>query len=520
MAGTPKPFFVAGRAQTAPGLLAVLNKHKGAELATVCVPTAEAVDRALTAAVGAVDALRTLPAYRRSEALFHVARRLRERAEEVARIVCGEVGKPIGDARNEVARAIDTLRLSGEEATRLTGEYLPLDSSARGENTEAIVKRVPAGVCSFITPFNFPLNLAAHKIGPALAAGCPFVLKPDPRTPLSALVLAEMLAETDLPAGSFSVLPVTDETARDMFVTDERIRVLSFTGSSRVGWELRSRAGNKKVLLELGGNAACIIDAPISRTDLERIADRVCYGCFALAGQSCISVQRILVQRTIYDAVLEAIVSRAKQIRAGDPLDESTAIGPMISVEAAERVERWIDEAVKAGALIRTGGQRVGAFMEPTLVENAPAQSKLVCDEVFGPVAVIQPFDSFDEALASINAGKYGLQTGVFTASLTHALRAWNVLNVGGVIVNDVPSSRMDAMPYGGVKESGLGREGVRYAVQEFTELRTLVLRNVGRPRREKRDAAAGSDPKGDSRAILSDSMSYADAKSLSDTAT
>lgn len=513
MPSTPRPFFVAGRAQTTPTVIPVIDKNRGGDAYAVCVPGAEAVDRAIAAAVAATETLRHWPAYKRQDALSTVSRRMRDRAEDLAKVLTIEVGKPINDARTEVARAIETIRIAAEESSRLYGEHLPLDRSPRGENFEAIVRPVPVGPCSFITPFNFPLNLATHKIGPAIAAGCPFILKPDPRTPITSLMLGEMLADAELPPGAWSILPVIDEEAREMLVTDERLRLLSFTGSSHVGWALKAKAGRKKVLLELGGIAACIVDAPIGRADLDRIADRLCHGAFGLAGQSCISVQRILIHAAVYDKVVQALLARVKHWRAGDPRDESTTLGPMISIDAAERVEKWIEEATRAGAKVLCGGQRVGAFVEPTLLVNVPPNVKIATEEVFGPVATVERFETFDEALAMTNATRFGLQAGVFTASLSHAFRAWNTLEVGQVIINDVPTTRIDAMPYGGVKESGLGREGVRYLIREMCELRTMVLRNVGKPR-----AASGDSKPGNGKKALSDTHYAGDVKTLADT--
>lgn len=480
---TPKPFYLAGQAQTAPAFLHVLDKCSGADAAAVCVADAQAMDRAIAAAITATEPMRHLPAHKRHDALAHVTRRIRERADEIAKALVTEVGKTISEARLEVARATETFRAASEEATRLTGQYLPLDTGPRTEGFEAITKRVPVGPASFITPFNFPLNLAAHKVGPAIAVGCPFILKPDPRTPLSSLILGEILAETDLPRGAFSVLPVIDASARDMLVTDERLKLLSFTGSSRVGWALKASAGKKKVVLELGGSAACIIDAPIAEADFERVIERVAQSCFFQAGQSCISTQRILVHRAVHAHVTESLVARARKMRTGDPMQESTQVGPLISVEEAQRVEHWIKEAVAAGATLLAGGHRDGAFMEPTLLSGVPPHCRLASEEVFGPVAMIDAFESWDHALEQANNTRFGLQAGVFTASLAHALRAWNELEVGAVVINDSPGVRADTMPYGGVKDSGTGREGVRYAMEEMTELRTLVLSGVGKVR-------------------------------------
>ncbi|MBL8745099.1 MAG: aldehyde dehydrogenase family protein [Phycisphaerae bacterium] len=513
MPPTPKPFFVAGRAQTSPTVIPVIDKNRGGDAVGICVPGAEAVERAIEAAAAAAEAMRQMPAYRRHDALIFIARRLRERSEEIAKALVVEVGKPIFDARTEVSRAIDTIRAAAEESPRFGGEFVPLDSSPRGENFEAVVKRVPVGPCTFITPFNFPLNLACHKIGPALAVGCPFILKPDPRTPLSSLILGEVLAEADLPTGAFSILPVVDDAAREQLIVDDRIRLISFTGSTEVGWSIRQRAPKKKVTLELGGVAFCILDAPVSRSDLERIADRMCTGAYSLAGQSCISVQRILVHSSVHEQFLPHLLGKIKSIKVGDPREETTQMGPMISVESAERVEHWIEEAKKGGGRVLAGGQRVGAFVDPTLIENAPASCRLASEEVFGPVATVQKFDSFDEALGVVNSTRFGLQTGVFTASLSHAFRAWNVLDVGAVVINDVPSTRIETMPYGGVKDSGTGREGVRYAMQEMTEMRALVLKNVGKPRSASSERKGGGDSK-----PLTDTKFGGDAKTLADT--
>lgn len=338
-------------------------------------------------------------------------------------------------------------------------------------------QRVPVGPCSFITPFNFPLNLVAHKVAPAIAAGCPFILKPSDRTPVSALIMAEILAETELPEGAFSVLPVRLEDIGPL-IEDDRLKLLSFTGSEKVGWELKARAGRKKVVLELGGNAACVVDeAPGAPLDF--IADRVAQGAFFQAGQSCISVQRVLVHASLYDALREKLVERAKALRPGHPSDEATTLGPMIDEPAARRLEGWIQQAVQRGARVLAGGGRRGSVLDATVLEGVPEDASLSSEEAFGPVVLLQPFDSFDEALAQVNSGRFGLQAGLFTQDLSRAMKAWDELEVGGVVVGDVPSFRVDTMPYGGVKGSGIGREGVKYAIEDMTELRLLVLRQA-----------------------------------------
>jgi acyl-CoA reductase-like NAD-dependent aldehyde dehydrogenase len=334
-------------------------------------------------------------------------------------------------------------------------------------------KRVPVGPCSFISPFNFPLNLAAHKIAPALAVGCPFVMKPASRTPLGALIIGEVLAETDLPAGAFSILPAHREGA-DLFTTDDRLKLLSFTGSPDVGWDLKARAGKKKVVLELGGNAAVIIDKD---ADLDDAAERTVFGAFYQSGQSCIGVQRIIVHADVYDAFKARLVAKTRALVAGNPSDEATFIGPMIDVREAERLDGWIAEARAAGATLLCGGGRSGAMLDATLLEGVPRSTKLYTEEAFGPVAFFSTFTDFDAALAEVNDSKFGLQAGVFTRDLFKMMKAWDRLEVGGVVINDVPSYRVDNMPYGGVKDSGLGREGIRFAMEDMTEIRNLVIR-------------------------------------------
>lgn len=419
--------------------------------------------------------MRRLPAHERHAILQHVVQRIHERAEDFARTMAIEAGKPIKDARGEVARALDTFRLAAEECTRIHGEYLPLDISPRAQGYEGFTKRVPVGPCSFITPFNFPLNLVAHKIAPAIACGCPFVLKPAPQAPVSALKLGEILAETSLPEGAFSILPCEVDDAAPL-IEDDRIKLLSFTGSSSVGWALKARAGKKRVVLELGGNAACIVD---ESADLDDATQRITFGAFYQSGQSCISVQRLFIHRKIYDDLKRRMIDAAASLKPGDPLDDSTFLGPLISEKDAMRIEQWVNDAVKSGAKILCGGKRDGVFYDATILEHVPRDSKLNCEEAFGPVLIIESFEDFDDACLVANTSRYGLQAGVFTRDLNHAMHAWNTLEVGGVIINDVPSMRVDSMPYGGVKDSGLGREGIRYAIDHMTELRLMVLRQT-----------------------------------------
>jgi acyl-CoA reductase-like NAD-dependent aldehyde dehydrogenase len=472
------PYFLANRAQYANADLAVTDKYTGQVATRVALADAAAIDQAIASAVAAVQPMRALKAYQRRAVLEHCVRRFGERAEELALSLCIEAGKPIKDSRGEVARLIDTFRIAAEESTRLVGEVLPLDVSERARDYTGMWKRVPIGPCSFISPFNFPLNLAAHKIAPALAVGCPFVLKPASLTPIGALTIGEVLSECDLPEGAFSILPCRRDGAQ-AFTEDPRLVLLSFTGSPSVGWDLKARAGKKKVVLELGGNAACILDAD---WDLDDAAARIAFGAFYQSGQSCISVQRILVHTRVYDTFKERLVALTRALCMGDPKDPETSIGPLISEAEAERLEGWVDEARKAGARLLCGGGRKGALYEPTLLEDVPRGLPLREDEAFGPVALLSRFDDFDAALAEVNDSQFGLQAGVFTRDLYRAQRAWDELEVGGVIIGDVPSWRVDHMPYGGVKSSGLGREGVRWAMEDMSEIRLMALRTPPAP--------------------------------------
>ena len=467
------PLYLANRPQQPNADLVVTDKFTGQPATRVAMADAATIDAAIAAAVAAAEPMAAMAAYERQAVLAHCVARFTERAEELASALCIEAGKPIRDSRGEVGRLIDTFRIAAEESVRMTGEVQPLDISARARGYQGLWKRVPIGPCSFISPFNFPLNLAAHKIAPAIAVGCPFVMKPASRTPLGAIIIGEVLAETGLPEGAFSILPASRDGA-DLFTTDDRLKLLSFTGSPEVGWDLKARAGKKKVVLELGGNAAVVI---MPDADLDDAADRTVFGAFYQSGQSCIGVQRILVHDAVYDAFKAKLVERTAKLIAGNPSDEATFIGPMIDVKEAARLADWIAEAVAGGARLLCGGQRDGAMLAATLLEDVPKSAKLNTEEAFGPVAVFQRFSSFDEALAIVNDSKFGLQAGIFTRDLFEALKAWDRLEVGGVVINDVPSYRVDNMPYGGVKDSGLGREGIRFAMEDMTEIRNLVIR-------------------------------------------
>jgi acyl-CoA reductase-like NAD-dependent aldehyde dehydrogenase len=469
------PYFLANRPLSPNHDLPVTDKYSGEVVSRVALADAAAIERAIAAASRAAAPMRALAPYARQAVLDHCVRRFREQADALAFALAVEAGKPIRDARGEVTRLIDTFRVAAEEAVRIDGETLNLEISERAAGYRGFTRRVPVGPCSFITPFNFPLNLVAHKVAPAIAAGCPFVLKPSERTPIGALMIGAVLAETELPDGAFSVLPCALSDLAPL-VEDDRFALLSFTGSGKVGWDLKARAGRKKVVLELGGNAACIVDAD-QRDRLDAVVERLVFGAFYQSGQSCISVQRIFAHDSIYDTLRDRLVDKTRALVAGDPKVEATFLGPMIDVAAATRLHGWIEQAAARGATVLCGGGRDGAMLEATLVEGVPTDEPLSAEEAFGPVALLERFTDFDDTLRRVNLGAYGLQAGVFTNDLAHAMRAWDVLDVGGVIVGDVPSFRVDNMPYGGVKGSGLGREGIRSSIAEMTEVRLLVMR-------------------------------------------
>ncbi|MBK5264056.1 MAG: aldehyde dehydrogenase family protein [Alphaproteobacteria bacterium] len=467
------PLYLNNKAEQPNTDLAVTDKFTGKVAFRVAQADAATIDSGIAGAVAAAEPMARMASYERQNVLNHCVARFRERFDELAYALCVEAGKPIKDAEGEVTRLIDTFRIAAEESVRMTGEVQPLDISPRAKGYQGMWKRVPIGPCSFISPFNFPLNLAAHKIAPALAVGCPFVMKPASRTPLGAIIMGEILAETDLPKGAFSILPAHREGA-DLFTTDDRLKLLSFTGSPDVGWDLKARAGKKKVVLELGGNAAVIIDHD---ADLEDALERVIFGAFYQSGQSCIGVQRIIIHADIYDRFRDMLVARTASLVAGDPHDRATFIGPMISEGEARRLDGWIAEAVEGGATLLCGGKREGAMLEATLLEGVSRSDKLFTEEAFGPAAILSKFTEFNAALDEVNDSKFGLQAGIFTRDLFKALDAWDHLDVGGVVINDVPSYRVDNMPYGGVKDSGLGREGIRFAMEDMTEIRNLVIR-------------------------------------------
>lgn len=472
------PYYLANRAQAPNQKLEVIDKFTGEVAFRVAIADTEAIDQAIAAAKAAEEPMRKLAPYERKAVLDHCVARFEERADELADILCIEAGKPIKDSRGEVTRLIDTFRIAAEESVRIGGEVMNLEISPRSRGYSGTFRRVPIGACSFISPFNFPLNLAAHKIAPAIAAGCPFVLKPASATPIGALLIGEILAETNLPQGAFSILPCHRDGA-ELFTTDERLKLLSFTGSPEVGWDLKTKCGKKKVVLELGGNAAVVVEP--DWTDLDEAVNRIVFGAFYQSGQSCIGVQRILAHSSLYEDLKRRLVAATQALRAGDPKQEDTFVGPMISEKEAIRLEQWIVAAQAAGATLLCGGKRKGALLEATLLENVPTNQVICTQEAFGPVAVLSQYDDYAEALKTVNDSEFGLQAGIFTRDLYKAHRAWDELEVGGVIIGDVPSWRVDNMPYGGVKDSGLGREGVRFAIEDMTEIRNFVVRNPDR---------------------------------------
>jgi aldehyde dehydrogenase (NAD+) len=470
------PYYLGSEPVYANRSLEVTDKYTGAVATRVALADAPAIDAGIAAAVAAQEPMARLAGYERQEVLRHCVTRFRERFDELAMALCIEAGKPIRDARGEVTRLIDTFRVAAEESVRIGGEVLDMNISARARGYRGMWKRVPIGPCSLISPFNFPLNLAAHKIAPAIAAGCTWVLKPASRTPVGALIIGEVLAETVLPKGAFSILPAHRDGA-DLFTEDDRLKLLSFTGSPDVGWALKAKAGRKKVVLELGGNAACVVDAD-QADRLDAVVERIVFGAYYQSGQSCISVQRIFAHAAIYDALRARLVAAVRALKMGDPRDEDTFIGPIISESEAIRLESWIERARAAGATLLCGGRRDGVMLEPALLEDVPLEVELNCEEAFGPVAALYRYDDFEGVLEAVNASRFGLQAGLFSNDIRKAMRAWDVLEVGGVLVNDVPSWRVDHMPYGGVKDSGLGREGVRFAIEDMTEIRLLVIRD------------------------------------------
>src|SRR5580693_899934 len=465
-------FFLDGKWLEEGDIVDVRAPYDGTLIAHVHRGNRVHAEAAIAAAVKAFGTTRRLPAFERQRVLRQIATGIHDRKEEFSRTIALEAGKPIKSARTEVDRAVFIFNIAAEETVRGYGEYLPLDWQQSTAGRWGIVKRFPLGPVAGITPFNFPLNLVAHKVAPAIAAGCSIVLKPAPQTPISSLLLAEVIQQAGWPDGGFNAVLLSNEDS-GLLVGDERIKLISFTGSAAVGWAIKNNAGKKKVVLELGGNSGVIVH---SDTDLAYAADRCVTGGFAYAGQSCISVQRILVEHSVYGKFTELLVEGVKKLKSGDPLDESTDVGPVIRESDAVRTTAWIEEAVRAGARLLCGGGRKGLVVEPTVLTGTRPDMKVNCQEIFGPVVTIEPYKTFDDALRQVNHSSFGLQAGLFTRDVKLLFQAYEELEVGGLIAGDVPSFRIDHMPYGGVKDSGLGREGLRYAIEEMTEPKLLVM--------------------------------------------
>ncbi|MGB0034223.1 MAG: aldehyde dehydrogenase family protein [Candidatus Acidiferrales bacterium] len=465
-------FFLDGKWLTEGEPIQILSPHDRSIVGTVYRANATHVEAAVRSSRRAFETTRKMASFERQRVLRTISDGIQARRDEFARLMALEAGKPVKTALLEVDRAIFTFAVAAEESTRIGGEWLPLDLLSSTAGRAGIVRRFALGPILGITPFNFPLNLVAHKVAPAIAAGCTIIIKPASQTPLTSLLLAEVVEKAGWPSGALNVLPLSNSDA-ERLVVDDRLKLITFTGSGHVGWALKAKAGKKKVALELGGNAGVIVH---SDADVGYAADRCVQGGFSYAGQSCISVQRIFVQRSLEAKFLSALVSGAQKLKVGDPLDESTDVGPMINEDAARRAIEWVEEAVASGAKIETGGKRRGPYLDPTVLTHTRPDMKVNCQEVFAPVVVVEPYDDFSDAIRRVNDSPYGLQAGLFTRDAKLLFTAFEQLEVGGVIAGDISSFRVDHMPYGGVKESGLGREGLRYAIEEMTEPRLLVL--------------------------------------------
>ncbi|MBB4835218.1 aldehyde dehydrogenase family protein [Acinetobacter schindleri] len=469
------PLYVAGKPVETSEWLEVQDKYTHKVCARVSLADAKILEKAIKAAVKAEAEMAALEPYQKQKILLHCVKRFNEIRSQLTEILIAEGGKPRKAAAAEVERLINTFQIAADAVTQVdSGRMMPLAVTAAASGYQGFVKQVPIGAVSLISPFNFPLNLTAHKIAPAIAAGCPFVLKPASLTPVSALKIAEILAETDLPPNAFSILPCPRELA-DVLVTDDRFKMLSFTGSDVVGWDMKARAGRKKVTLELGGNAAVMIEPDTEITD--SFIDRLIGGAFGHAGQVCISVQRILVHQDIYAEVKKKLVTKLKKLKPADTDLDTTLVGPMIKEAEAQRLKKWLDKAVKKGAKVLSGGKLDGVMFEPTLLEDVDHGLEVYKDEVFGPMAILEKYSDFEAGIECINSSRFGLQAGVYTQNLNKMMYAWNQLHVGGVIINDIPSFRVDNMPYGGVKDSGLGREGIQSAIRDMQEERILVIK-------------------------------------------
>ena len=456
-------------------VIPVVNPFTGEPFAEVCLADSVEIDKAINLAEEAFKKTRVLPSYQRSRICAEVASGIQDRSDEFSKIIAQESGKPLIYARAEVARSVSTFEIASQEALRLDGEMLTLDITESAHGKAGLTRRFPIGPIAGISPFNFPLNLVAHKVAPALACGNPIIIKPASSTPLTALLLGEIVQNTQAIEGSLSVLPCTSKNATPL-VEDPRLKMVTFTGSPNVGWDIKKRAGRKKVVLELGGNAGVIVE-PDAEIDLA--AKKIAFGAFVYSGQVCISVQRVFVHASKYDDLLESLIRETQAFRPGDPLDEKVTMGPMIDLENAERIESWVNEAVAEGAKIQTGGKRDKSYYPPTILTNVNPNLPVACSEAFGPILIVNSYTNFDDAIKAVNNTDFGLQAGVFTNNMNKALGAFNQLDVGGVVINDIPTFRVDNMPYGGVKDSGFGREGIKYSLREMTEIKLLVYNHL-----------------------------------------
>lgn len=467
-----RPFLVHGQWKHSEVTASVVDPFTGQLIAEVVQATESDVEQAIASTSSAAPTMGQLPSHARYNILQQIAALIYRRRDEFARTITMEAGKPISDAKREVSRAVQTFTVAAEEARRIAGEVVPLDWTPGSDTHLGVLRRFPIGPVLGITPFNFPLNLVAHKVAPALAAGNSILIKPAPQTPLTALLLGEVAMEAGLPAGGLNVVPC-DNVLAERMVVDPRFKLLSFTGSASVGWMLKAKCGKKKVTLELGGNAGVLIEPD---ADIEFAAQRCAVGGFGYAGQTCISVQRVFVHHSIADLFTTKLLMHVARLKAGDPSDETTSIGPLIDHAAAQRVESWIGEAVADGARVLLGGRRMGSLVEATVLSNVKPDMKVSCNEVFGPVVTVTPYRQLSEAVALLNQSEFGLQAGIFTQDINKIFYAFRHVEVGAVLANEIPTFRADHMPYGGVKDSGLGREGVRAAIEDMTEPRLLVM--------------------------------------------
>ncbi|MFW9929089.1 MAG: aldehyde dehydrogenase family protein [Candidatus Thorarchaeota archaeon] len=469
---THYPIILAGLEVKTDESINIVNPYTQEVFATVGYGNESHLKEAIEKAEEIFPITRALPSYKRSEICLRIAEQIKENSRELAKIIAMECGKPSVYAEGEVRRAVDTFTIAAEEAKRLKGEFSSLDAVLNGKDRFSITQHFPEGVVAGITPFNFPLNLVSHKIAPALAVGAPIILKPASKTPISALLLGKIITSTNWPKEAISIIPCSGKSASPL-VEDQRVKVLSFTGSAEVGWNLKKRCGKKKIILELGGNAGVIVH---SDANIQYSAKRCVMGSFAYSGQVCISVQRIFVHKPVFDQFLKFFKEETEKLVLGDPLDQNTTFSAMVDEENAIRIEKWVNDAIQAGAKLFLGGKRDKTLYHPTVLTNVPLEEKIVCQEAFGPIVVIESYDNFSEAINYVEKSDFGLQAGVFTQDISRILEAYNKINAGGIMINDVPTFRVDQMPYGGNKDSGFGREGIRYSMEEYCHIRHLMI--------------------------------------------